>query len=546
MADNDVKIIQQAFDEVKAGLSYLRMALQQLTKSIDSNQYIPANAITVLSSALEQYRVQAEKLESVGAELSIPIGNDITDISNAIHAFEDKCNNSLLRKLVLDYFKLTAEQALVNGWLEESKRKLMEKCASISDKTVDTLTPYMLAVDYVRSNKQQDLSVEQLQILEGELGPHVATSVYTRSVQYDDNHDVSPYLDGSCEILLLEDTPSNSKVNGEPEIVPVETEHTEIVDSIGSTTEATDSTDSIYTESDKAITTDELIEVEKEEKRPENTVGSAETETKFSAKKYSGLVSEATFEYADNRPASELRASEFKSAVQQKHDIPYILKWLAEEKFYTLGQVGDSQKNYICPAYAGTMEYLVKHGYITKITVHSCIVSGEYYTLSDKGWACYTKHDVAQFLKNEYNKNEKVNHAKLPVPKSVQMSSKDMDSLKAVTIALLHEYSVRKQSHSIIFSLPSYTFAISLAEKQVGVFSAVFNAEEDVESAIKGISDFIKNTGDGRQFVIIVADKSDMDTVRAIFAERDELWETLTYCVLNEDYQIFDTNGNIA
>ncbi len=189
MADQNVNGIMQAFDDVRAGLASLRSDVQALTKSLDADQYISAQTITLLSCALEGYRVQAERLESLGTELSIPIENSMSEILDAIRAFEERQSSSHLREMLLDYFRLTADIARYNGLLEESKRALMEKCALSGDRLADVLAPYAMAVDYARSDRTS-LTDDQYDAINSVVGERLTAGIEAHNVRYDENLNV--------------------------------------------------------------------------------------------------------------------------------------------------------------------------------------------------------------------------------------------------------------------------------------------------------------------------------------------------------------------
>ena len=111
MADHEVMRIRAAFDRVKTEMDALKGGLHDIDAALDAECYVSAEMIGALDSIVQRYREQASALESIGAELSIPIGKNITEIENAIRLYEQKLSTQYIRRLVLDYFRLTAEAA---------------------------------------------------------------------------------------------------------------------------------------------------------------------------------------------------------------------------------------------------------------------------------------------------------------------------------------------------------------------------------------------------------------------------------------------------
>lgn len=533
MADrNDQKVrrIQQAFQDVRSGLSDLRKALQALMERINADAYVSADSIARLSDILNAYKVQAEKLERAGAELSVPIGKDISEIENAICAFEEQQNNGQIKRLLMDYFRLTADKARLNNQLEGSKRMLMEKCMRLADPTLEALAPYALAVNYVRSDAEE-LPEDAYTILADAIGDGLTTAVENHLIRYAETFDTTPYFDGSCKLLM----PFGDAAEGQSAAETDGDVSKECID---------------VAANDVAASADES---DVEEVIPDAftaasaDVGAAEASAAAPASNgYSGILEDAKVEveYADNPSADALNVREFKSAVRSIPGIPSVLRWFAEEKLYSQGQAGNSETGCVCANESGAMEYLVREGYIVQVSVRSRLLSGTYYTLSDKGWACYTNRGVEGFLQNAFQNRDCIHYAMLPVPKTMRIEFAGLNGMMAVRMALIHEFFVQTKMNASIIVDPveSCAYGFSIAETGCIVFPAIFNANVDMQKAAR--DRILPLLGNFASIVLIVPRKTDIALLADALAMDETTGEHVFFSVQENHFDNYDMHSN--
>lgn len=528
--DQKVRRIQQAFQDVRSGLSDLRKALQVLTERINADAYVSADSIARLSGILNAYKVQAEKLERAGAELSVPIGKDISEIENAICAFEEQQNNGQIKRLLMDYFSLTADKARLNKQLEDSKSELMKKCMRMADPSLEVLEPYALAVNYVRGDAEE-LPEDAYTILADTIGDGLTIAVENHLIRYAETFDTTPYFDGSCKLLM----PFGDAAEGQSAAETDGDVSKECID---------------VAANDVAASADES---DVEEVIPDAftaasaDVGAAEASAAAPASNgYSGILEDAKVEveYADNPSADALNVREFKSAVQRIPGIPSVLRWFAEEKLYSQGQAGNSETGCVCANESEAMEYLIREGYIVQVSVRSRLLSGMYYTLSDKGWACYANRDVESFLQNDFQDRDCIHYAMLPVPKTMRIDSVGLNGMMAVRMALIHEFFVQAKMNASIIVSPeeSCAYGFSIAETGCIVFPAIFNANVDMQKAAR--DRILPLLGYFASIVLIVPRKTDIALLTEALALDETTGEHVFFSVQENHFDNYDMHGN--
>ena len=531
MADqNDQKVrrIQQAFQDVRSGLSDLRKALQVLTERINADAYVSTDSIARLSDILNAYKVQAEKLERAGAELSVPIGKDISEIENAIYAFEEQQNNGQIKRLLMDYFRLTADKARLNKQLEDSKSELMKKCMRMADPSLEALGPYALAVNYVRGDAEE-LPDDAYTILEDTIGDGLTIAVENHLIRYAETFDTTPYFDGSCKLLMPFGDAVQSQGDSETDC-DVSKEHIDgVIDDVSALADESDA-EGVLPDAFTASGAD----MDASEAFAAAPVSNG----------YSGILENAQVEYADNPSADTLNVREFKSAVQRIPGIPSVLRWFAEEKLYSQGQAGNSETGCVCANESEAMEYLIREGYIVQVSVRSRLLSGTYYTLSDKGWACYANRDVESFLQNDFQDRDCIHYAMLPVPKTMRIDSVGLNGMMAVRMALIHEFFVQAKMNASIIVSPeeSCAYGFSIAETGCIVFPAIFNANADMQKAAR--DRILPLFGNFASIVLIVPRKTDIALLAEALALDETAGEHVFFSVQEDHFDNYDMHGN--
>lgn len=529
MADQDVNKLKQAFDDVKAGLITLKAGIQTLDRAIAADQYLTADMIALFSKALSAYRTQAERLESLGAELSVPIGGSAADIEEAIRAFEEKQNSSQIRALLLDYFRLTSDAARYSGALEESKRALMEKCARSGDTLADALAPYALAVDYARSDASS-LPDDQFYVLVEAVGERVASGIEKHAVRYDEMLDAAPYFDGSCALLMPEDGGAPDKQLASPDQIIEEAVEEIFAPKADKPTALDESTDAAPAgePDDNAA----APEVPDEPSVPDMPLADGLLSG------YSGFVAEADCKYVSH-PADELSFYKFNKLEQAKGTaIPEALRTLAEEKLYTPDQENRSM------IYRDTLNVLIAEGYVTTISIQSNLLSGAYYTLTDKGWACLSDSRIIQFLKGSVRRSEDYAHFKLPLPEPLITALQDADAFSAVCTALIHEFFIKVGQSALVFNRPDnpLAFGVSLASPALLAVPAVFEAGDDLNTALDNLMALIGAHMPDRMLVLILARKEDAFILSKAL-DLDKYTGDIAFSAAEDGYSVYRLSG---
>ena len=489
MAENDVRGVRQAFDAVRAGLPALRTGLRMVTDRIDEEKYVSADDAAALVSALSGYRTLAERLERAASALSVPIGDGLSDLSEAITAFEENQMYDQLREQVLDYFRLTTDPSRAGDKLEESKRALMKKCAASGERLIDELLPYTYAVEHVRGSDPQ-LPDDRYSLIDNTFDGYLINAVENRQIVYDEAHDVTAYLDGSCRILAPFHTSGK-------------------IDDPAKAQEAVPS-------------------------KSEQVLGG-----------YASIISPVACEYTGNKPASEFHLSLLRSAVRKMGDIPAVLKWFAEEKLYSPEQDNIPDPALHRPPYAEAMKYLIQFGYLAKISIISSILTREYYTLSDKGWACFTKKDGAQFSSDFRAQDGCVDRMGLSTPSAVLMSTADLDGFTAVRLALIHEFFTRAKKDAILLKTPDTgsVLGLSVSESPILACAAVLDGKENPQCFIDCLAALIKTRPENGELVLIVACRQDASILLGALPEECRTADRIRFSIADEDFVLTEAPG---
>lgn len=520
MTDNNVSRIEGLFADVRSGLGKLRSAIEEISSNIDAQRFVSSEMVESLDKALEDYRKQAAALESAGVELSVPIGGSINDIAEAIRVFRDQHSTNQLRQLILDYFRLSTEAAEIHESLEISKRQLMEKCAAMPlDEIAKVLPPYEKAVFYVK-NPDSRMYEDRKQI-EAAIGSDLTYGIVYKDIVYDPDIDITGYLDGSCILLS-------------PETAKVET--TEVAEA---SLAESGNLESDYEEPQDSVSGSIDVNPELFERTEE--VGSKE---KGFIEGSSPETVDIHFELLDNQPFSALKTSEFRKLAHQKPGVVTIMHYLAESKLCET-DLGD-EEYYRRLVSTREFDILREKGYIAKLSVESKYINRAYYTLSDKGWACFKKQDIIRMLTNDFMHPETGSPMDYSMPRNLCISTERWNPTTAFQAAALRGYFTSIHQNALLF-MPDKALDLMLG-MAIGndadtIIPAIAFGEEALPYMLESIRPASKSKVVESAAVYIVLSAEDIMPLCDMLKLTNDERQRVRFCVLSEDYKLYSADA---
>jgi len=536
MSDHEVMNIRAAFNDVRTGLADLKDSLRDINALLNTERYISTEMIDAVDSVMKRYREQASALESIGTELSVPIGEDITEIENAIKLYEQKLSTQYLRGLVLDYFRLTAEAADIKMALEESKRRLVEKCALDDAQLPSAIKPYGAVVSHIRSGAEE-LSDDDYKLVHDEFGLTIVRAVDRGKLSIDADYNISGYLDDSCPLLSTNDemeasviTPSED--NDSQEQVPQDEEEADISEPQVS--------QEVEMEEDEAGH-DNVPDNRPVPESAETDIGIdvSETDQGPALSGYRGIAMGVSIAITGNAPASTLKAGGYKNLCKEKPEVPVAMFWIGHEKLQEESQSMDSAAKY----YAGDpaiIEYLHNHEYLASFALESNLLSKRYLTLSEKGWASYTKQEVVKFLSSEMFVNKERARG-LVVPDFIRSSAETWDDQTSLSIAFIHEffanyhrnYQVYKNAHS------GLVCADLIGDDAVRVCSGIF-VEGTEQENLRALKEQLSELQRDDAIVLIVYSEQDIGILTEVLEITSP---SVVFSVVEDEYKMLTSQG---
>lgn len=177
----------------------IRESAESIIKEIEGGKFISSEAAERITSSLETYITELLAFRDAGQDLAIHVEAEIAPVGDAIADYENKQKMIAERQLVLDYLSLSTETDNVIAKLEESKRLLVEKCRT--DNPKEHLLPFGLVVRNVKAHASY-ISEEDFDFIEASIGKHIARATDHGALYIDEAAELSPYLDGSCRLLM--------------------------------------------------------------------------------------------------------------------------------------------------------------------------------------------------------------------------------------------------------------------------------------------------------------------------------------------------------
>ena len=216
MEQNEYEQLRQAFAGLCRELQELGEQLSAFSDVVESGCLPSELLVEHLSDALKRYQDCYASFQLGIAALPGGLDRNISEIEAALVAAEEAARLDARRSVVLDYFRLNAEDATIRDVLEQSKQVLMERCRGGGE-----LDPYLLAVKAAK--ERYTLDSAEFDVIYQKIGGKIALAIERGQLFTDRDAVLDSYLDGSCAMLLAEHTEPPKTSEKEMEILPAET-----------------------------------------------------------------------------------------------------------------------------------------------------------------------------------------------------------------------------------------------------------------------------------------------------------------------------------
>lgn len=535
--------LRTAFGEIKEKLYVLKDHIGQVATAIESSRFPSSDMVERLKGMLSDYSEQSSKLQSLGAELAIELDGSFADVeANIDHAIETERSASV-RVVVLDYFKLTAEAEDIRKELEASKERLIEKCREASDNT-EFITPYRTVLKNVRSG--DEMLEEDYDVIEKSLGRKIVRAVDKEKVRFDEDFDISGYLDGSCELLQGFEPDDNNEESEEAPTNDIEAASESLdkdnpnigedrMEKDASEHGESDSEESI-SEEGKADNADDSAEKEEANETPEQIEIASEWDS------FNGYAHNIEIDYRDV-PAKELGAKSFISMCKQKKDalLNGLLSY-SHRIFIASDDLATDNEPAATPSQE-MRDYLNNHGFLTTITIKNDGSERAFDMLTSKSWECYSKSDVVRFFRQ-------IDFPHI-VPEPLRLRPSYITPEVALRLEMIHDYYCddnEKQNYVVFSDYPGrFIRANGLDEStsETIVCAAIFEKGKEADD-IATLKSIIEDAGDGKKIIILVAAISDVSIISDALALPEEYQTRVKYCLNGSKNELYDYEGNVA
>ena len=539
MTSIELKKFKDVIEDIKTDLHQLREQSLALCNRIEADFMVPADMIELLSTTLQVYKKKADLLHRTGKEISISISMESSfgEIEASLNEYEAQQTMASERELVVEYFRLSAESEDVSNSLEASKKLLLDKCRLSGSELTESLIPFGIVVRNVKQNSEK-LPDADYDIVEDQIGKAIARAVDRGNLLIDPNQGISSYFDGSC--ILLQ--PIQNASLGGTQLITDNPEEAKIVEVSPYFGEEEDKKLPTTEHEPNAVSLPENDEVNVGENTTDtkaDIVADEPIERKKYWVKFDGYVDDVKVEIHDT-PALDLGASKFISTAKQKPGVSMAIFALGHEKLVAVEDVENEETDYYVPGEEIT-NLLKKQGYISEIVISLGELSKTFYTLTSKGWACFTKSDVVKFLRNEPRH--------LVVPKHICMSVSDWTPINALRTMLIRNYFSKQlpPKNYILFPESSTTqFVLGTAiggdEMVASVCAAVFEAGNEKKD-LETIRQLVNSKEQLQQLIIIVYTKEDIIRVSNALNLDDEIIKRISYCTVSNPTEFFNAQA---
>lgn len=501
MAGNDLNSFKSALDGIKTELGSLKENIASISRCIEASQLVSDEMVQALSDVLARYRGQYKALRDAGDCISISIGVDINEIENSLRVYEESQTSKQLREVVLDYFRLNAESARVRTSLEESKRKLMEKCLLPVSELSGEIRAYEIVVENAR-NPQTELPEPEFQLLEDTFGLRIADASDNRLLSIEENANLEAYLNGSCRLLM-----------------PINAERSCIQQA-------------------KTDTGAENIEDSNDEPRGDSQTDDNEKSPVQLWEDFHGYIDGVTVNTSDTVVNDEPTIEDIHAITEEHCEFPYILSTLANEKLLLPLESMNAQRYDFVPLHK-FVESLTEKGFVTTVEVSFEGESKLYLTLTDKGWSCFRNADIHKAISD--------NASYFVVPEHVKVCA--WTNVSLFRTSAICEFMNVIGTRGIVVHAEDSSFVFAYANNVNGVGSMVSTALFEKGNELTSLA-WLKNMAMSckesavNSFIVLVSNKEDIAKVHPALMLPDEIQMLVKYAVIGGETKIYDLNGD--
>lgn len=569
MTEKDVFRIKEALDGLKQELRVLRSSAEQIVEETNRDRFMPDELLSALSETIVRYREKEARLQEVGTELPLSLEcASISEIDEWLAATKQQLQQSELRKVILDYFRLTTEAQEFEVALVESQKELVEKCRT-SDCGAEMISPYQIVVNKTRA--QTHLSLEEFDVVERTISKRIALCADRGWLRFVEDKDLSAFLDGSCEFFKPIKAPENNHnekaAATEPaDIIPNEkltapaegaslSEEAKAVPA-GETPDIAEKIAQEATQSDETAARSVAVKPVPEEKpygrkdasseecqpQPDNSVEKIEAESvQHDPGREDCLCNGFSFSFEDT-PASQLGASKFISTAKQYPELLRAMFAIGSRKLYVVPeQSDDSTDSNVLSKDA--LRVLKKERYIAPAVFSSDNGRREFLVLTAKGWACYKKNEVRNFIKRV--------HPSWMIDKSSVERGSNWSVADGFRYLMLHDfYGTNPNEYGYIVVQPNRSVVscgVLIGGKTKEFFYPVaFCEEEEQQFLDELVAELTMDEQNGldSSVILLVRSKKAMDWLHRMLPISEEEASGIRFCVLSDCDVLYDFNGN--
>lgn len=483
MADADIREFKSALRGVKAEIENLKDKIDSIDACIGSSRLITEVAIQSLLDSLGRYITQYAALKTAGERISISIGDDINEIENSLKVYELRQLSLQLRELVSDYFRLSGSHDRLKTSLEESKRRLMEKCSLPIAELAKEIHPYEIIIENVK-NPKDNLPEEDYQLLIITLGSHIAYSSDAHNIFIDNTADISAYLDGSSSLL----SPiKRDSLTGD------------------SNTQSTDSDN-----------------LEQQVLWPD----------------FGGYIESVTHRIEKQSTSDKAVPSEIRKLIEAHSEIPYVLSTVANEKLIPWQNEIDSERynGVLC---SEIIDRLIRSDLLTYIDIERENVSKRYITLTTKGWSCFGDKNILSVITK--------NHGYAAVPTNVQFCRWSNVSAYRASLICDFMNAVKTNGVVVQPGESAFMFAYAdkINGGNAIVCTGVFEKGNET-ATLAWLKSTVSSCPEARisQFIILVKAIDDIDMINDELMLPDELRQLIRYVQIDNPNLFYDDKAN--
>lgn len=485
---NHYELYKDTFHSLKKDVDVINESLLEMMRKINAGDLLSRASIEDFKDKLDAYMSHDELLHALESQFSFSPVTNLNEMPKAIHEYERKNDNAKIVDSIFEYLHLDSTEKDTLTILEETKKVLVDAYTEDED-MVETIKPYELVLEKTILPNRTLTRLEH-SIISKKIEPGIAYAVEHNELFLNLEINISAYF---------EERQISKQIVGDDSAFVYLSE----TDTVSQNNKSTWVRSLSPTDKNKSI-------------------------SKFIPDYYNYISTSTIIRTKLTKERADL--NEIQQLVKKYDAIPYLLWIIAREQLIKNDMFLDK------PEFADTIGILIQKKYVIPLEICDADVCNTFYTISSKGWMCFTNSSIINYLFKQ--------DRQFTIPKTVDLPVRMHDDLYIYRLSQITDYLYAMGERYVAWSMDETDFPLAIPLKCTSLLICSSALKEGIEETdMATLSKIVMALGDNKAMLIVVKAHSDINLLSHNLQLSVEELRRVYFVVCDKEYAIFDSTG---